>query len=139
MKIIICSSISAASEVLEVKSKLEGVGHQVEVPEGIKDEFLRGRTEVATSEKAQDKIDNDLIREYYKKIADHDAVLIVNPERKGIAGYIGGNTFLEMGFAHVLGKELYCLYPLPEVSYLSEMIAMQAIVLDGDLGVFGVD
>ena len=93
MKIIICSSISAATEVLEVKYKLEKAGHQVEIPEGIKNEFLRGRTEAAPSEKAQDKIDNDLIRGYYKKIADHDAVLIVNPEKKGIPGYIGAIPF----------------------------------------------
>lgn len=137
MKIIICSSISAATEVIEVQSKLEAAGHEVEIPEGIKNEFLRGRTELAASEKAQDKIDGDLIRGYYKKIADHDAVLIVNPEKRGISGYIGGNTFLEMGFAHVLNKKLYCLYALPDVSYLSEIIAMQPIVLDGDLGEFG--
>jgi hypothetical protein len=45
----------------------------------VKNEFLRGRKGVVTSEKAQDKILNDLIRGYYKKISENDAVLIVNP------------------------------------------------------------
>ncbi|MBU1034128.1 hypothetical protein KKI22_04275 [Patescibacteria group bacterium] len=133
MKIVICGSISAAEEIIEVRDKLEKLGHHVEIPEGVKNEFLRGRTEVATSEKANDKIKHDLIRGYYKKIANHDAVLVVNPKKKGIKNYIGGNTFLEMGFAHVLDKKLFVYYQIPTMSYSSEIQAMQPVVLSGDL------
>lgn len=137
MKIIICGSISAASEIIDTKQKLETLGHIVEIPEGVKKEYLRGRTEVAVSEKANDKIKFDLIRGYFNKIKNNNAVLIVNPEKKGIKGYIGGNTLIEMAFAHVLNKKLFCLYPLPELSYASEMLAMQPIVLDGNLDNIG--
>lgn len=133
MKIIICGSISAANEILETKDWLEGAGHEVEIPEGVKNEFLRGRTEVSLEEKADDKIKNDLIRSYFEKIKLYDIVLVVNPEKKGIAGYIGGNTFIEMAFAHVLNKKLYVLYDLPNLSYSSEILAMQPGVLKGDL------
>ena len=133
MKIIICGSISAAHEILEVKEKFETLGHEVEIPEGVKNEFLRGRTEVSTSEKAEDKIENDLIRGYYEKIKMYDAVLVVNPEKRGVQGYIGGNTFLEMGFAHVLNKKLYVLNPLPDLPYTSELLALQPVILSGDL------
>lgn len=134
-KIIICGSISAAEEILEVRQRLEAYGHEVEIPEGVKNVQLRGRTEVSISEKAEDKIKHDLIRCYYEKIKNYDSVLIVNPEKRGVPGYIGGNSFLEMGFAHVLGKNLYVLYPLPELPYSAEMLAMQPIILDGDLAI----
>jgi hypothetical protein len=133
MKIIICGSISAASEILDAKKVLESAGHEVEIPEGVKNEFLRGRTEVSLEEKAEDKIKNDLIRGYYEKMKNYDVVLIVNPEKRGVQGYIGGNTLIEMAFAHVLKKRLYVLHPLPELSYTSEILAMQPIVVERDL------
>lgn len=133
MKIIICGSISAADEIDQIKLKLEALDHKVEVPEGVKNPTLRARATAETSERAQDKIAHDLIRGYYEKIKLHDAVLIVNPPKKGIEGYIGGNTLMEMAFAHVLDKKLYCLYPLPEMPYTSELIAMQPAILNGDV------
>jgi len=133
MKIIICSSISAAAEVLVVKQELEKRGHEVEIPEGVKNLWMRGRTEVSVTEKAEDKIKYDLIRGYFEKMKNYDAVLVVNPEKRGINGYIGGNTLIEMSFAHILNKKLYCLYHLPEISYLSEILAMQPVVLKGNL------
>jgi len=133
MKIIICSSISAADEVLATKKRLEKLGHRVEIPQGIKNEFLRGRTEVSSSEKASDKIKHDLIRGYYEKINMHDAVLIVNPEKRGIKGYIGANTLIEMAFALVLNKKLYVLHPLPEMQYSAEILATKPVILEGNL------
>ena len=133
MKIIICSSISAANEVLTAKQQLEEAGHEVEIPLGVKNLELRGRTEVSVAEKAEDKIKHDLIRGYFEKMKHYDAVLVVNPEKRGVKGYIGGNTFIEMAFAHILNKKLYCLESLPEMPYTSEILAMQPIVLNGDV------
>ncbi len=133
MKIIICSSISAATEVLEAKQELEKVGHIVEIPEGVKNTWMRERTEVSTTEKAGDKIKYNLIRGYFEKMKNYDVVLVINPEKRGVKGYIGGNTLIEMAFAHILNKTLYCLNPLPEMSYTSEMLAMEPIILNGNL------
>lgn len=137
MKIIICCSITAAEEVLKIKKKLEENGHAVEIPEGVKHKYFQERTEISTSEKAADKIKHDLIRGYYEKIKQYDAVLVVNPEKRGITGYIGGNTLMEMGFGYVLNKQIYVLYPLPDMQYRAEIEAMQPIVLNGDLKKIG--
>ncbi|MGI8420598.1 MAG: hypothetical protein ACR2LN_08245 [Candidatus Levyibacteriota bacterium] len=133
MKIIICCSITAADEVLRVRDALEKMGYSVEIPEGVKNKFLRVRTEISVSEKASDKIQHDLIKKYYEKIKLHDAILVVNPEKRGIKGYIGGNTLMEMGFGYVLNKKLYVLYPLPDIQYRPELEAMQPIILNGEL------
>lgn len=131
MKVIICGSISAADEILSAKEKLERADWSVEIPEGVKHFDQWGGVGGANS--AQRKIEHDLIRGYYEKIKLHDAVLVVNPEKKGIKGYIGGNTLIEMAFAHVLGKPLYVLYPLPELPYTAEILAMQPVMINGDL------
>ncbi|MDQ5971726.1 MAG: hypothetical protein QG566_672, partial [Patescibacteria group bacterium] len=87
MKIFISSSITAAQEVLDIKGKLEAMGHEVEIPEGVKSLEMQGRTEVSNSEKAEDKIKYDLIRWYFEKIKNYDVVLIVNPEKRSVQGY----------------------------------------------------
>ncbi len=57
----------------------------------------------------------------------------MNPEKNGIKGYIGGNTFVEMAFAHVLDKKLFCLYQIPKMAYTSEILAFRPIILNGNL------
>jgi len=133
MKVIVCSSISAINEVLQVKKELEKMGHSVEIPEGMKNEYLVGRTNVSTPEKVEDKIKFDVIKSYYEKIKLADAVLIVNPPKNGIKGYIGGNTLIEIAFGYVFNKKIYCLYPIQELPYTPEILAMKPIVLNGDL------
>lgn len=133
MKIIICGSISAANEILQVKDELEDRGHIVEIPEGVKRPDLRPNSQTSESEKAEVKIKHNLIKGYYEKIKTYDVVLVVNSKKKGIEGYIGGNTLIEMAFAHVLNKKLYCLYSLPNMTYTAEIVAMQPIILNGKL------
>ena len=132
-KVIICGSIRAADEIKNAQRELEEAGFTVEIPEGVKnlEEWKRAGTE--TSEQATRKIELDLIRGYYETIKEYDVALIVNPKRDGVEGYIGGNTLIEMAFAHVLGKKLYTLFDIPEMKYSSEIIAMQPIVLNGNL------
>ena len=60
-------------------------------------------------------------------------MLIANYPKKGVEGYIGGNSFLEMGFAHVLDKKIYLLNDIPEMIYSDEIKAMQPVVLNSDI------
>lgn len=63
--------------------------------------------------------------------------MAVNEKKNGIENYIGGNTFLEMSFGHVLDKPVYILNNIPKLSYTSEIIAMQPIILKGNLSKIG--
>ncbi len=58
---------------------------------------------------------------------------MINLTKKGIDNYIGGNTFLEMGFAYVLAKKIFLWQDIPEMIYTDEIKAMQPIILNGDL------
>ena len=63
-----------------------------------------------------------------------DAVLVLNYDKNGIKNYIGANTFMEMGFAHILNQKIFVLNPLPEFEfYRTEIEAMRPIILNGDL------
>lgn len=133
MKIVICGSMTAAREIVVVEEKLKEHGHEVVLPAFTHEYAALDTPDAMHAESAKNKIEHDLIRGYFEKIKDSDAILVVNIERKGVRGYIGGNSFLEMGFAHVLNKPVYLLYDIPEVGYQDEIKAMEPILLGGDV------
>lgn len=129
MKIAVCASMSAAAEMLAAKVQLEHAGHSVVLPANVEE---HADVENTIENKAE-KMELDAIRAYYTVIDESDAVLVINKEKPGIPGYIGGNTLLEMGFAYVLRKPIYLLNSIPDMPYTDEIEAMQPILLNGDL------
>jgi hypothetical protein len=133
MKIIVCGSMSSAKKMVEIKQQLTDMGHDVVLPK-LTEEIVRGEhTAFSGKESTAEKIEHDLLRDYYEIIKTGDAVLVVNLDKNGVEGYIGGNSFLEMGFAHVLGKTVYVYQGIPDMPYTDELRAMQSIELKGDL------
>ena len=128
--IIICSSMFASKEIVRCSDWLISKGNTAVVPKNA-DKYTI--SEIIDKESVAHKIEHDLIKEHFEKIKDGDAILVINVEKDGIANYIGGNTFLEMGFAHVLGKKIFLLNPYPNARYKDELIAMQPIILNGNL------
>lgn len=133
MRIILCGSMSSAQTMVELKSTLEQQGHDVVLPKMTEEIAAGTHTAFTGSESTQEKIEHDLIRDYYEVITTGDAILVVNLDKNGIKDYIGGNSFLEMGFAHVLHKPIYLYQGIPNMSYTDEIIAMQPIALEKDL------
>lgn len=120
-------------EMVEIKNRLNNLKHDVRLPDFVEEYANLEKTEDMHRESVKNKIDHDLIRGYFKEIESGDAILVVNKTVNGIKNYIGGNSFLEMGFAHILNKKIFLLNPIPEVSYKDEIIAMKPSVLDGNL------
>lgn len=73
------------------------------------------------------------IDEHFRKIDTSDAILVVNEDKNGVAGYISGNTLMEIAYAYSQGLEIFLLNPVPALSYADEVRRMHPIVLDGDL------
>ena len=127
--------MSFAQEMLELKSLLEARGHSCLIPNETIG-YADGKIEVGRdgSEGARRKIEHDLIRDHHRKIEQSDAILVVNHSKKGVENYIGGNTFLEMGFAYILGKKIFLLNDIPELDLIKEeLLAMQPVILKGEL------
>ncbi|MFH1662061.1 MAG: hypothetical protein ABIA02_03120 [Candidatus Falkowbacteria bacterium] len=133
MKITICGSMAFSKKMIEVKQELEKLNHQVVLPK-FTEEYAKMETiDKVHTESAKNKVDHDLIREYFNEIKETDAILVVNEDKNGTKDYIGGNSFLEMGFAHILNKKIFLLYNIPEIGYKDEIEAMQPISLNNDL------
>ena len=127
MKITICGSITFAQNIVNIFQELKNLGHQPILDEKM---FLIAAGDFADPTKKED----DVIKTWYNFIVGSDAVLICNFNKNGIANYIGGNTLMEIGFAHVNDKKIFLLNPIPEkLSYADEIKAMADIILNGDL------
>ena len=140
MKIAICSSLDFIPEIEKAGKELEALGHQVVLPKSA-EMVISGEmpAKILTDEnlspekRIERKIKLDAIRLHYNKIAECDAILVLNYTKKSVDNYIGGNTFLEMGFAHILNKKIFLLNNAPQMLYTDEIMAMQPVVLRGDL------
>jgi len=139
MKIVICSSLDFTYEVKEISEKLKEKGHEVVIPKTSGD-ILNGEVgfeqimkEKENGEICKRAIKLDVIRKYFEEIKKADAVLALNLDKKGIKNYIGANVFLEMGFAHVLGKKTFLFNDIPDMFHKDEIEIMQPIVINGDL------
>lgn len=133
MKIGIVSSMHHSEKMLEIQAQLEQLGHSVICSKFIKN-FI-GKNDIEKEEiKLHQKYNLDAIKEFWLDMQDVDAILVLNIERKSIPNYIGGNTFLEMGFAFVLNKKIFLYNPIPEIDfYQTEIIAMKPIIINQNL------
>ena len=139
MKIAICGSLDFTHEIKSVADALTDQGFEVDIPL-TSQRILRGEVTVEQIKAEKDQgtfsdraIKFDSIREYWEIIKQSDAILVANYDKKGIKDYIGGNSFLEMGFAHVLRKPIFVLNGVPDMLYADEIKAMQPVVLEGNL------
>ncbi len=133
MTITICGSMQFHVEMAKAQQELEAQGMRVLVPTELGNEKTNESFMSRDEDKISTKIEYDFIREHFRKIEKSDAIVVLNYRKKGIEGYIGGNTFLEMGYAFGLRKKIYLLHPVPKMEYSVEMHAMKPVVLHGDL------
>ena len=134
MKIAICGSISFYDQMKIISKKLKSLGFEkTYMPIKMGSVKHQWKEELTADESGNRKIALDLIKKHYYKILSADCILVVNLPKKGVEGYIGGNTFLEMGFAFVLGKPIFLMNPIPEISYEAEIKGMRPILINNDL------
>ena len=133
MRIGIAGSMQHTEKILELKEKLVKIGHDVFVSK-----FAQGMVGKSNEEKETMKLDQkynkDAIREFWKMMQMADAILVANFDKDGIKNYVGGNTLMEIGFAHVLNQKIFLLNPIPDIPYYkTEIEAVRPVILNGDL------
>jgi hypothetical protein len=145
MKITICGSIAFHSEMLGLERELELMGHEVEAPateirkkEGVfipaKDFYQLKKAAGKTEGWMWDRVQENILS-HFDKIAWSDAILVANYTKNEVANYVGGNTLMECGVALYLKKKIFLLQPIPDLGYSEELLAMQPVVINGDLSV----
>ena len=133
MKIGIIGSMQFTERMLEVRDQLIESGHDAFVTK-LHGAFIGKSDEEKESIKIHQKNTMDAIREFWCLMQGADAVLVLNLDKHGIKNYIGGNTLIEIGFAHVLDQKIFLYNPIPEISYYqTEIEAVKPIIIHGDL------
>ncbi len=131
-KIAICSSMQFKKEIVGVVATLEQAGFIVFTP----DLSEKSTSYLEYTAEEQRKAKQGFIKAHFEKIKQVDAILVLNYEKKGIVGYIGSNTLMEIGIAFYLGKEIYILNSLTDQGCKEEVMALATKFLDGDLASF---
>jgi len=137
MKITICGSIKNAQNLVDIYQELEKLGHEPQMHPLMFD-IASGNAQALVAEAGKDhaevKRKHNFIKYWYDLIVSGDAIVVGNFDKNGIKNYIGGNTLMEIGFAHVNNKKIFLYNPVPEeLSYADEIKAMVDVILDGDL------
>jgi len=150
MKITLCGSIGFYKEMENIRDALLALGHSVKIPElslEVPEEFGGGRKvyfgKYIEENGGMDafpvghkiwELKRSAIKDHYEKIDWSDAILVVNNAKKGIEGYVGGNTLIEIGVAFYLKKPIYILNPVSsELSYKQEILGMNPVIVSGNL------
>ncbi|MBP9751158.1 MAG: hypothetical protein KBC95_04925 [Candidatus Peribacteraceae bacterium] len=133
MRIGVIGSLQFVEQLFAARDGLRAAGHDAFISSQA-EPFL-GKTQAERDAlNVSQKMEEDAIREFWRLMQGADAVLAVNLEKRGIPGYVGGNTLLELGFAHVLGQKIFLWEPIPDIPYYrTEIEAMRPVVIHGDL------
>jgi hypothetical protein len=137
--ITICSSSSFYKQAVELQDQLEALGYEVLVPKMAAEmkaanNFERRNFQPWLTDPTAYGVKADLMHGHFDKVAEADAVLVLNGEKNGIQNYIGGNVLMEMGLAFHLGLPIYIYYDVPEESkFMEEIRGMLPVVLKGDI------
>jgi len=146
LHIVICSSMSGDINLTRMKAiavKLRSEGLRVDIPKS-RGEFA-GAPSVRGYFESHGGIDsfsedhhiwdvkNTAMREHFRKIEVADAILVANFTKHGKEGYVGANTFLEVGHAYQLNKEAFLFCKSPDMRLKEELRGMNLTVLYRDL------
>jgi len=133
MRIGVIGSMHHTEKMIEARDELIKLGHDAFVTT-LAAPFVGKTDEEKESIKISQKNNLDAIREFWKLMQGADAVLVMNVDKNGVSNYIGGNTLMEIGFAHVLDQQIFLLNPIPEIPfYKSEIEATKPVIIYGDL------
>lgn len=133
MIIGIIGSMQFTDQMLEVREQLREQGHDAYITDLHKTMIGKDADEIEEI-KLHQKYHMDAIREFWNAMQGGDAVLVLNYDKNGVENYVGGNTLMEIGFAHVLDQDVYLLNDVPDMDYCkSEIEAVKPTIIHGDL------
>ncbi len=133
MRIGISGSMQFTEKMIEARDNLLALGHNAYVT-SYAGAFIGKTIEEKESIKLDQKRTDDVIKEYWDLMQGGDAILVLNFEKHNMPNYIGGNTLMEIGFAHVLGQKIFLWNPIPDQSYCKhEIESVHPVIINGDL------
>ena len=137
--ITLCSSASMYEKLIQMERDLVRLGFKALVPvsarkmEQAGDFSLKGE-KAWMKDPSQFFQKTALMDAHFKKVEEGDAILVVNLDKGGIKGYIGGNVLMEMMLAYWLKKPIYIWKNIDrEHPFYEEILGINPIFLNEDL------
>jgi len=137
--IAICTSASFYKDCLDTAKELKKLGFKVRIPKTAlimkrRNNFNVDDYKTWFKNKDDYKLKKGLMKLHFKKIIESDAILVLNKEKNGIKGYIGGNTLMEMTIAFHYKKPIFIFNKISEKSNIKEEIyGLTPVFMLGDL------
>lgn len=133
MRIGVIGSMQYTEQMIAMRDQLIALGHEAYIT-SFAPSFVGKSDEEKETIKIDQKTYADPLLEFWNLMQGGDAVLVLNLDKNGIKNYIGGNTLLEIGFAHVLHQKVYLWNDIPEIPYYkTEIESVKPIVIHQDL------
>ena len=132
MKIYLAASSSFWDRLPEMKEKLEKCGHAVILPSTVEDPELEERT-WREGDAAHVKLIRKLFEDGEERIGGCDAFYLLNYDKHGISGYVGGAALIELYMAHREHKKIFIeneVFPGP---MYDEIMGFGPVFVYGDL------
>lgn len=137
--ITICCSANFCKEVLEIEKELKKLGFKVKIPKTAYkmkklNNFNVEYYKTWFTNKEDYKLKTKLMDDHFKKVLLADAVLVVNGEKNGLKGYIGGNTLMEITLAYHYKKPIFIYEEISEdLNIKEEIYGVNPIFIGKDL------
>lgn len=125
-----------AKEMMNVKNKLEKLGHLASVPVDTKHHIGNPGLIDNLSSNYKHASKNNILKKCFSLISKSDAILVLNNTKNGIKGYIGTSSLMEIGLAYYLGKKIFLLNSLPDSNkyrWVHEVGIIGPVILNGQL------
>lgn len=136
MKIMICGSMAFIKDILNVKKQLDRLGHTALIPHGTEPHLTDNKFVEKLGDNLEYCIKNNIMKKNFDMVARSDAILVLNPQRNKIEGYIGVSVLMEMAVAHHLNKNIFIFNGIPhydKARWSQEVRIMQPVIIHGNL------
>lgn len=137
--ITLCTSASFYKQAVDFERELKRLGFEVLVPKTIpimkkNNDFNTEKYKTWYQNKRDYKKKTSLMRSHFRKVIKGDAVFVLNLEKKGIKGYIGGNALLEMLVGFLNKKPIFIYDEIhDDLAHAEEIYGLNPIFIDKDL------
>ncbi len=125
--IAICSSVAFYRQVIAIAGQLEKLGFSVIIPQTARkmkatDNFNVEQHKTWYQNKADYHIKTKLMMDHFNEVVKSDAILVLNYEKHGMQGYIGGNVLMKMTIALYFKKPIFIYDQISEDLPIKEEI-----------------
>ncbi len=127
-KIIVCGSMNFITEMKEFKKTYENSKTTIIIPDTSEKAMEYDKASFET----QILMKKTFIHNHLNLIKLSDCILIWNPRKKGINGYVGTNTLIEMTCAYILKKPIFIINPPEDKNTNLEILGMEPIIINQD-------